>query len=194
MKSKAFKLGLWGLAGLLVILLGFLLFGRSRPLPKAQLADGRILQVEGVSFGTKHVLGTDSFLKRFSPWLPARVNQYFDPGTRRSEITLEEPGLVAWVNAIDPVTGKHVDCQGIRVEFVDQTGDRFGEASSSWFGGNNFWRVGHIFHAYPRAQRQLTLLVTPWKTNGTTRLEFPNPHVSPPAAWSGRPLPQRQRV
>jgi len=116
------------------------------------------------------------------------------PKYPRSVVHLDQPGLVVWVNAIDPATGKQVDCQGIRVEFIDEHDDLFGQDTSSWFGGNGFWRVGHVFHAFPRTQRELTFQVTPWRSNETVQVKFPNPYVVTPARWSGQPLPQQKRA
>jgi|ERR1043166_1703728 hypothetical protein len=91
-------------------------------------------------------------------------------------------------------SGKQVDCQSIRVAFVDEHGDLFGEQNSSWFGGDKFWRVGHEFQAFPRTRRELTFQITPWKTNQTVSVKFRNPHVAVPSPRSGKPLPQQQRV
>ena len=197
MQAKPIKyiLGL-GLVLLLafLIVLGIAPSPPTGPLARVQLADGRILQVEGVTFGTRHQIGRRSLVERFEPWLPQRVNQFFAPRFPRSEINLEQPALVVWVNALNPTTGKHVDCQGIRVEFVDQAGDLFGEETSSWFGGTAFWRVGHVFRTFPRTQHTLTLQVTPWNTHAGVRLELPNPHITAFATWSGEPLPQQKRV
>jgi beta-lactamase regulating signal transducer with metallopeptidase domain len=162
------------------------------PLAKGQLADGRILQVEGVTFGTNHQIGEES-----------RVDGRFSPRFFHSEIRLERPALVVWVNAINPATGKYVDCQGIRVAFIDEQGELFGAADSHWSSGQfidgpdgrtSFFRVGHVFYAFPRTQQKLTMQVTPWRTNESIRLEFSNPRLTVPAAWSGSPLPQQKRI
>jgi hypothetical protein len=182
-----------GLLGALLLSAGVIL-GLSKPrgpLAKVPLADGRILQIERVTFGTDHRVGTPSFLlDRFGYWLPWKWRQALEPKQGENRIHLDQPGLVVWVNALDPVTGKAVDCQGIRLEFVDEHGDLFGAPNSSWFGGQNFWRVGHSFYAFPRETQKLTLHITPWKTNVTSRVEIANPHITAPARWSGAPLPQ----
>src|SRR4029434_8777720 len=133
-----FKLALW--FGVLlcvmtvIVLLAMRLRDASRPLGSAQLPDGRILQIEGLSYGTEHHIGTRSLFENFAPWLPKTLNELVAPRFPRSEIHLDTPSLGVWVNAIDPLTGKQVDCQGIRVEFIDEHGDLFGEETSSWFG------------------------------------------------------------
>jgi hypothetical protein len=177
----------------LIICLGSL--GPPRPLARLKLADGRILQVEGATFGTNHVIGVRSVLvDRLGPWLPAALRDRLAPRRPRSEINLDTPGLVVWVNAIDSKSGKQVDCQGIRVEFVGAAGDVYGEETHSWFGARNFWRVGHIFHAFPRTERQLTLRVTPWRMHQSSLAAILNPHVCTRADWQGQALPQRQRA
>ena len=171
-----------------------LLSGQTGPIASASLADGRILQIEGVTFGTRHRIGRRSLVEPIRPWLPRQVVQIFGPEPLHSEIELGEPGLVVWVNARDPATGKYVDCQAIRMEFIDEHGDLFGQETSSWFGGTTFWRAGHIFHAFPRTQPTLTLQVSCWRKQGSAvRVEFPNPWLTTPANWPASPLPQALR-
>ena len=198
MRKKRIKLAVWlGLISLAVALVasGIVLLRSRSSLPAAQLADGRILQIEGLTFGTNHVIGTSSLLaERLGPWLPQRIREFVAPKYPRSEISLKEPALVVWVNALDSKTGQQVDCQMIRVEFIDQHGDLFGEATRYWFGGNKFWRVGHVFPAFPRTDAKLTLQITPSRTNQASVVEFTNPRMTAAAAWSGRSLPQQQRM
>ena len=196
-KPQWAKRALWGIGIVVVVLISFVLvramFEPRRPLPQLKLADGRILQIEGVTFGTKHRIGTRSiFVDRFGPWVPKKLRGWLEPKVPENTINSERPALVVWVNAINPATGTNVDCQGIRMEFVDQHGDLFGQETSSWFGGQTFWRVGHVFYSYPRSEAQLTLRVTPWKKNKDTPVttQFQNPHIAQAANWSGGPLPQ----
>src|SRR5258707_9604261 len=135
----------WCLAGLVLVVfiaLAILLWGVP-PLPKApiqlSLGDGRILQIEGVTYGTKHRIGQASFLfEHFRPWLPAKLRSILAPKRPESTIELERPALVVWVNAIDPLTGANVDCQGISTEFLDKNGDLNLQATADWFGGQKF--------------------------------------------------------
>jgi hypothetical protein len=183
-------LGLLALAAV-ICTLAILSSRPSGPLAAGKLADGRILQIEGVTFGTHNSIGKRSLVEPIEPWLPQQIVQLFAPKYPHGEINLDEPGLVVWVNAIDPATGKHVDCQRIRMEFIDENGELVGEETSHWFGGNNFWRAGHAFRVFPRTQTTLTLQVTPWRSSDSIRFELRNPHVTKPANWSVRPLPQR---
>jgi len=188
-------LGLISLSiGVVVLLLAGVLWVM-RPAPPIQLnlGDGRILQIEAVTYGVQHQVGTDSLLKRIRPWLPASLVRYFSLDQRADKITSDYPGLVVWVNAIRAAGKTNVDCQGIRVEFIDRNGDLFGETTSSWFGGPPMTRVGHVFHCYPRTEAELTFRVTPWKkgkdTPATATVKLSNPHVVKSANWAGSPLP-----
>jgi hypothetical protein len=197
-KPQWAKRALWGLGVVVVALIvSFVLvrplFKHRGPLAQLNLADGRILQIEGVTFGTNHHIGTRSiFIDRFGPWLPQKLRGWLAPKVPENTFNSERPALVVWVNALNPETGTNVDCQGIRMEFVDQHGDLFGPETSSWYGGQTFWRVGHVFYSYPRSEAQLTLRVTPWKKDKNTPVttQFQNPRIVPAANWSGGPLPQ----
>jgi hypothetical protein len=158
--SLILRLGLALLfAAAVFVFIGLMRASKPKSFPSTRLADGRILQIEGVSFGTNNAIGSKSMLESVRPWLPRILYDWLSPKYPHNNIELEKPGLVVWVNAKEPVSGKHVDCQGIRVEFMDKNGDLLGEFTHSWFGGSSFWRVGHIFYAFPRTEPNLTLLV-----------------------------------
>ncbi len=166
------------------------MFLKPAKLIQLPLGDGRILHIEGVTYGIQHQMGSRSSLERFRPWLPTKLATFFGMDRAASTITLDRPGLVVWVDAINTATLTNVDCQGIRVEFVDRNGDVFGADTSSWFGGTAFWRVGHIFYCYPRDERELTLRVTTWRQGKTSSAKILNPRVFQSADWSGKSLPQ----
>ena len=159
--------------------------------------DGRILQVEAVTYGKTHHVGSarSEVLRRLSSILPASWLARLEPKTPLSTIDgYDHPVLVVWVNAVDEKSLTNVDCQSIRVELVDDLGQHFESATSSWSGGQKFWRVGHVFTVYPRTAENLTMEITTWRKNKTNRVEFPNPHVVRPDSWTGAPLPQQQSV
>jgi hypothetical protein len=138
-------------------IISFWVFARPPRAIQVALADGRILQIEGVTYGTAHRIGQRAqFYEHFHQWLPPILDAWLRPKHAESRIDLERPALVVWVNAIDPKTGTNVDCQAIRTDLVDQYGEVFGEETSSWHGGNDFWRAGHIFYVYPRDEKMLT--------------------------------------
>jgi hypothetical protein len=168
-----------------------------KPLATADLGDGRIFQIEGVTYGVSHRIGNprSAFLERIEPWLPRKLFDVLEPKYPQNTIgPLSRPGLIVWVNAVDPAARTNVDCQGIRVELVDEHGDLFESETSWWFGGEKFWRVGHLFYTYPRTAQKLTMRITSWKSKHTAEVEFPNPHVSEAAVWTGVELPQEKQV
>ncbi len=164
-------------------------------LASVPLADGRILHIDGVTYGTEHRTGQHDYYHQLFYWLPLDLGRLFAPKKPEQTIRSAAPALVVWVEATDAVNGKSVDCQRVRVEFVDRHGELWGEETSEccWF-GTNFDRVGHVFNCFPRDEKTLTLRVTTWKKKTFGDIRFQNPAVSRPAAWVGQGLPQRQTV
>jgi hypothetical protein len=201
MRKRVLKLIL-GLSIILVCVLALLIFATAhpsdngKPIAKVQLTDGRILQIEGMTYGTEHRIGSkrSEMVSRISPWLPRKMADWLYPDIPQSEMESRGPALVVWVNALDAGGQTNVDCQSIRVEFVAENGDVYPQETSSWFGGTKFWRVGHEFHAFPRTDSKLTLRITSWKKQGTVKVEFPNPYITKPAIWTGEPLPQKKSI
>ncbi len=196
-KSIGVRLLVWSalvLGVLLVLIACFAIALRPAAPTELALGDGRILQIEGVTYGVEHRMGRDSALKRFRLWIPNMFSRFSGLDRRANTFTLDRPGLVVWVNAISAEGKTNVDCQAIRVEFVDKNGDLFGETTRSWFGGQNFWRVGHVFSCYPREERELTMRVTTWNEGKTSTITILNPNPIMPANWTGDPLPQTKTV
>src|SRR5579871_6653120 len=100
-----------------------------KPLATVALGDGRILQVEAVTYGVNHHVGrgnSGNLFWRLVAWLPGGPFQQFASKNPEASINgLEIPSLVVWVNAVNAATGTNVDCQGIRVELVNQHGEHF---------------------------------------------------------------------
>src|ERR1051325_10085738 len=188
-------LGVLGLALLLAVAFIALVW-TARPKPPLQLplADGRILQIEAVTYGKKHSVGEPAVVyEHFRPWLPNRLRQWLEPKNPKSTITTERPALVVWVNALDRKGGTNVDCQMLRAEIVDSYGEIFG-SETSWYGSPTFWRVAHIFNVYPRDEPQLNLQIVPWRTNRVSNIKIANPNVVRAAQWIGKPLPQSKTI
>jgi hypothetical protein len=138
-KPSGLKKVFWCFVALaLLVAVAFIcLVWTARPKPPLQLplADGRILQIEGVTYGKNHSIGEPALVyEHFRPWLPNTVKQWLEPKHPKSTITLDRPALVVWVNALEAKGGTNVDCQMLRAEFVDSRGQIFGAETSSWHG------------------------------------------------------------
>src|SRR5436190_617728 len=117
----ATRRAIWGGSLVLILSMALLVSRRisqsGKMLASVRTSDGRIFQIEAVTFGKAHQVGTQSILnERFGRWMPQKVRQLLEPERPRSRMHFEEPALVVWLTAIDPATGKHVDCQGVRLE------------------------------------------------------------------------------
>ncbi len=184
------------LSAMAVALVGLILMiVRTRPpgpVAEVQVADGRIIVVEAVTYGTNHVVGNGSLLvERLGPWMPKRLRDLLSPKVPRTSIATGPDTLVVWLNALDPNSRTNIDCQGLLVEFEDESGDLWGQENSNWhaFDHNLFIRIGHSFPAYPRAAKELTLRITPWRSTNTVTVKLRNPRVTQPASWTGQPAP-----
>jgi len=183
----------------LLVVAGIALWPLVRPsstplyLAEADLGEGRIIRVEGVSFGKTHAIGNESLVVRMlGPWLPYKVTEMFEPAVPKNRIDRDTESLVVWVNAVDAVTRTNVDCQGIKLDFMDANGARYGDDQPNWFGGTRFWRVGHAFNAFPRGTKDLTLNITSWRNSNSARIMLPNPGFTAPRPWRGKAAPQRE--
>jgi hypothetical protein len=201
MKSATRRKPALFLSGLLLFLVaGFAAFHFWRepePVARLNLGDGRILQIEAVTFGKQHSVGRDSIiLKRFGPWLPASVSSFLQPKVPRSRITMpDHPGLVVWVNAVvNAGTGKSVDSQDVVLYFTDENGDSYFPTSGSWSGFGSFSREGHIFECYPRDAEKLRLNVISRKGGKVGELEIPNPAPTRAESWDGSLPPLVKKV
>lgn len=184
---------LLGLASLVVLLA--VVQGNPPPSPiSLPLGDGRILQIEGITHGVEHRMGRGSSLDRLRPWLPGPWRGLLASDGGENTISLDRPGFVVWVSALSAAGQTNVDCQGIRVEFVDRHGDIYGETTRAWFGSPSFWRVGHQFLCYPRDERELTLRVTTWKEGKTSTTTLLNPNPTATSGLQGTPLPQSKKM
>lgn len=188
-KIKATALAIFIIA--LLLLLPFVADSRKAAvLAEGDLGDGRILRVEGVSFGQRHEIGSESLVTRvFGPWLPWKVSQCFESSVPRNTINSDRNGLVVWVNAVSAMGRTNVDCQGLTIEFRDNRGNIFGDDHPHWFGGKSFWRVGHVFYAFPRDAKTLSIRAKTWRSTNTIDMVVPNPGFTRPAAWTGATLP-----
>src|SRR5215475_3984057 len=122
-KSSGLKKVFWCFVGLALLVAAafIILVWTAQPKPPLQLpvADGRIFQIEGVTYGKKHSIGEPALLyEHFRSWLPGGLRKWLEPKHPKSTITTDRPSLVVWVNALDPKGRTNIDCQGVRAQFV----------------------------------------------------------------------------
>jgi hypothetical protein len=165
-----------------------------RPLAEKDLGDGRIFQIEAVSFGTSHQAGVGApFVERFGSWMPAQLREYLQPKVPKSSISRSKPVLVVWVTALSATYRTNVDCQGVRVELRDAEGNVYSDNQPNWFGYKNFWRVGHVFEVFPRHEPELKVTVATWRGSSSVTFTVPNPGMTQPKDWKAEPPPLRKR-
>jgi hypothetical protein len=162
---------------LYVFVVGLML---SRRVPsRVPLPDGRILQIEGVAFGTHHHIGWHGpNLRGAFVWLPGNLNKVFPVARPAAEFDYDNPVLMVWVNTLSPTTRDYVNCGRLQVEIRDEQGIVYPGQAWSAQASHDFWRCGFAFPEYPRTQSKLMLRITPFGTNQSVWLEIPNPQIA----------------
>jgi hypothetical protein len=165
----------------------------TRPLAEKELGDGRIFQIEAVSFGTNHEAGVGSpFVEKFGAWMPGAVREFLQPKVPKSRITRSAPVLVIWTTALNATFRTNVDCQSARVELRDAEGNVYSERQANWFGYEKFWREGYVFEVFPRHEPELNVTVATSRGSNSVTFTVPNPGMTPPKDWKGEPPPLRK--
>src|SRR5688572_20363147 len=100
-RTGAVVLALVLLAALAVV--GLSLRREVKPLAEGDLGDGRIFQIEGMSFGTTHSAGIGAgILEHFHGWMPTKLRRFLEPKVPKSTIDWSRPSLAIWVTALNP--------------------------------------------------------------------------------------------
>ena len=164
---------------------------RKQPAPPIEVAlnDGRILQIEGVTYGTHHKMG------KGSEWLD-RMTKKWSPKPKKllhldffiSTVDLPRPVIVIWANVIDPRTNMTNSPKGRSLPILAELVDKDGKGppgqlfEQAFFMKNGLQRRAFMFDNYPQGEKLLTLRVAsglmtrPWRSEFSS-IEFPNPHV-----------------
>ena len=157
------------------------------------MPDGTRVQVERVTFGTKH-----TFIKG-SPLL-AKLHQHAPPALKdlfpkqfSTTATMGEEQLLLWYNRYNPATDTYPNPNIDSFRIVDDHGCVFHVNSYGGGGGGPGYSVGsaHV-RVFPRRQNTFKVRAqSPPVTNIEWTVE--NPFVTNPPAWTPEPLPATRR-
>lgn len=168
-------------------------FSRSTPVPQIILANGTVLRVEALTFGTNHVFTTESEWKRkLRARLPQMLRGMLGPEGYRNEFNQSDEELVIWISQYNPVKDAYLMPTFDACEIIAENGQRFHVWSSS-SGDDHGFKEKHFYtRQFPRRQKSFRLRFT---DNGQpVELEVANPHVWTGTEWTARALPQTQTV
>lgn len=188
--SYLWQMALWVM--LMAVVLAMVLTGRSRPPAQSvAIADGRTMHLLAIQYGKQFHYGRPDRLAGLRAWLPWKIGQFLTPKSSESDLSTSLPALVIWMDATKTATGQDVDCQSLRVAIKDDQGEMWSETTTSWYGfQSKYTRQAHIFECYPRNQKKLILVLTPWHGARSSQVTIDNPHLSAPVELGGGPLPQ----
>ena len=153
-------------------------------------ADGVIVAIEGMSYGTNHVFQHGSkLLARIQKHVPNAIQKWIGSPLQVTEHT-SEPKLIIWYSLFDPATASYVNPNQDHFEIADEHGCVF-EIHNYGGGGSTPTFSVHKAYVDVVPRRQKTFTFHP-KFANTPALEFtlPNPFYSPvKQEWNTEPLP-----
>jgi hypothetical protein len=166
-----------------------------------QFSDGRIFQIEQISYGTNHDIGTGNaavFYFRKIPLLGSFANK-LDRSRGQSQLATPEPALVIWYFVQDRSKTNYINSQVMEGAFIDEHGDAYRPYTTCWSGSpTSFNRRALIFYAFPRWQDKLKLQVSSYdvkKAPEYKTIEIFNPvGKAKPAQWESENLPANHRL
>lgn len=153
-----------------------------------QMPDGTRVQVEGVTFGTKHTFITGSpLLAKLHQRAPRALKDLF-PNQFSTTATMGEEQLLLWYNRYDPATDTYPNPNLNSFSVVDEHGCVFHVNSYGGSGGGVGYSVSsaHV-RVFPRRQKAFKVRA---QSSPVTNIEWTveNPFVTNPPAWTPEAL------
>lgn len=168
-------------------------FSRSTPVPQIVLANGTVLRVEALTYGTNHVFTTESeWKRRIRALLPQKLRGLLGPEAYRNELNQAEEELVIWISQYDPIKDAYLMPTFDECEIIAENGQRFRIGSSSSGSYSGFSEKHFYTRLFPRRQKTFKLC---FEENGhKLELDIANPFVWSGTEWTAKALPQTQTV
>jgi hypothetical protein len=154
-----------------------------------QMPDGTRVQVEGVTFGTKHTFIKGSpLLAKLHQHAPPALKDLF-PSQFSFTSTMGEEQLLLWYSRYDPATDTYPTPNLNSFRVVDEHGCVFHVNNYGASGGSAGYYLGsaHV-RVFPRRQKTFKVRA---QSPPVTNIEWTvkNPFVTNPPAWTPEPLP-----
>jgi hypothetical protein len=175
-----------GIGGALVGLIGMVTHGPARR--TISLPDGTVLQIRHLGIGADQQWKPRGWVReRLGRILPNRFQRFLGPSNPGCGNSSDTNALFVWTTRYDPRTGQYLEALSpCYAELEDSHGCVFrswgGSGCGVTVGDQTMWVQGFLFGAFPRRDREVTLLLRD-ATNliGTVRL--PNPAYRAHPIW-----------
>ena len=175
---------------LLLMLLDLLLLrGPPPPRRELKLADGRVIQLAGLSEGPSHSLGKPNLRSFVAGMLPGPIRKWTGPSFS-SSFGFGRPGLALWLMCYDPATDTYQANWINQASILDEHGCEFFVYGMGNASDGPYRATVLNFPVYPRGASQLTCRI--YDMNGQKLVDFPF-HYSSAAPttslWTAQTLP-----
>lgn len=168
-------------------MLALLALPRWRPVEQT-LADGTILRIEAVTFGTNHVFSKHPIRERIRNVLPKRLKPFLGKGNFTASVETAPDCAVLWTMRFDPVTQTYISSRDEQHYAVDEHGCRFHSnyRRGTTLAGNMV--VGIVLDAFPRRGEHFDYIIIDKDSKVLGQMRIPNPQ---PARLSQRWIPEK---
>ena len=177
---------------LLVLIAGATLAAK-RPTPvEFKLADGRIVELIGVTTGTVHRLPSSTARDLVRRITPRRFQRALGPNFR-NPMSVGSDGLALWLMCYDPSLKEYVSSSWVnKIEVIDEHGCQMGAYGSGTAGDGNYTASIVFLSAYPRRQKSFDcrlINIANGKTNVLGNIPIQNPAPVSTVQLAPEPLP-----
>ena len=191
--ARSTRLLVGTIAALLIaaLLAGMLLASRKRRAPGIKLADGRTVELVGITTGASHKLDDPGPLDILHRVAPRPLRKALGPNFN-SSFGFGSEGMALWLMCYDPALGGYASGWIDKVVALDEHGCEFKSSGIGSTGdGYHFAEVLHL-PAFPRRQKNFIckLIKNPGvASNVLCELTITNPFPGPYPEWAPEPLP-----
>ncbi|MDB6032751.1 MAG: hypothetical protein JWM16_3089 [Verrucomicrobiales bacterium] len=181
--------------GFNVLILLVLILHKEPAIPQGKLADGTVLRIEKLTYGTNHVFAKGSpITAKLRQALPGPLRGMFGSPKTASTST-EKPELVIWFAQVNPSTQETVSSTVNQLQVTDLHGCVF-PAGNRGTSGNypNFSMNYARVPVFPRRQETFLFSASGSPGGNPVQISLPNPFRADPHTWTPEPFPIHRQV
>jgi hypothetical protein len=196
MLSRMRRIGFLVLAlafGFNVLILLVLILHKEPVVPEGRLANGTVLRIEKLTYGTNHVFTKGSSVTgKLRKILPGPLEKLLGSANTASTIT-EKPELLVWYQQVDPTTKAPIASTVQQLQVVDTHGCIFPIYNTGTTGSDPNLHYVQV-PVFPRRQEAFLLEAPATLGGAPLQISVPNPFRIEPHAWKPEPFPIHRKA
>jgi hypothetical protein len=176
--------------GINVLILLVLILHKEPAIPQGKLADGTVLRIEKLTYGTNHVFAKGSSITaKLRQALPGPLRGMFGSPKTASTAT-EKPELVVWFRQVNPSTQETVSSTVNQLQVTDSHGCVFSVGKRGTSGNYPDFSMNLArLPVFPRRQETFLFSAAGSQDSNPVQILLSNPFRLDPRTWSPEPFP-----